>query len=165
VRDRLTELLPLLLVGVVLLALHLLRGGAVALPFAPGESPTPTPSIEVAAARQARTPRPSLNSQPGAGGGGPGVCAASQPRFMRGMKRLREALGELMGEPTECERPVGADGDTHQATTTGLAYYRKSLNIVVFTTGWDHWSMVDRGLVHWSGHDVDPPPEAAVLSR
>ena len=42
--------------------------------------------------------------------------------------------------------PWTSDGDTQQKTTTGLAYYRKGLNMACFTTGWDHWGLIDRGL-------------------
>ncbi len=68
-----------------------------------------------------------------------------------------------MGEPVECERATNPMGDTQQQTSTGLAYYRKNLNSACFTTGWDHWALVNGGLVHWTGDAVDPPVEAGVV--
>jgi len=82
---------------------------------------------------------------------------------VRGLANLRSALGAIMGDALECERVVNDEGDTQQRTTTGLAYYRKHLNIACFTTGWEHWGLVDRGLVHWEGLTVDPPAEAVVI--
>jgi hypothetical protein len=70
-----------------------------------------------------------------------------------------------MGDPLECERVVNNDGDTQQKTTTGLAYYRKLLNAACFTNGWEHWSLVDKGVVHWAGPTVDPPADAAIVTR
>jgi hypothetical protein len=82
------------------------------------------------------------------------------------MTRLKAALGTVMGDALECERAVNAQGDTHQNTTTGLAYYRKQLNVACFTTGWDHWAARgDGSLVHWAGDAVDPPPDAMTVTR
>ena len=60
-------------------------------------------------------------------------------------------------------RAVNGSGDTQQKTTTGLAYYRKALNVACFTTGWDHWGLEERGVVHWAGDAVDPPGDATLL--
>lgn len=68
-----------------------------------------------------------------------------------------------MGDPIDCEHVVDSAGNTQQRTTTGLAYYRKALNVTCFTTGWDHWGLVARGVVHWTGDAVDPPADAKVL--
>jgi hypothetical protein len=93
------------------------------------------------------------------------VCSLAQPRFMGGIAALKASLGRTMGDPLECERVVNNDGDTQQKTTTGLAYYRKQLNTACFTTGWEHWGLVDKGLVHWAGSPVDPPSDAAIVTR
>jgi hypothetical protein len=78
--------------------------------------------------------------------------------------RLKASLGATMGTPVECEHDVDSSGDTEQRTTTGLAYYLKNQNAACFTTGWDHWAMDSRGLVHWAGDASDPPADAAVLA-
>jgi hypothetical protein len=89
------------------------------------------------------------------------ACTSSRPSFIGGLSTLKTALGATMGDPQECERAVDSQGDTQQKTSTGLAYYRRLLNVACFTTGWDHWAVTDRGLVHWTGDAVDPPPDAA----
>jgi hypothetical protein len=164
VRDRLVELLPLLLVGVFLLAFQLSRGSAPILPFQTLPTPTPTSipgpvasrATLAAAEQRLATPQPKL---------GASACDASRPRFVGGLATLKAALGASMGEPIECERSINAEGDTHQKTTTGLAYYRRRLNVACFTTGWDHWGLLERGLVHWAGTAVDPPVDAALITR
>jgi hypothetical protein len=87
-------------------------------------------------------------------------CDPQQPSFVYGFAALKLRIGPVMGEPLECERPVHANGDTHQRTSTGLAYYRKGSNIPTFTTGWDHWALTKEGLVYWAGDVVDPPGTA-----
>ncbi len=168
VRDRLTEFIPLMLVGLVLLTVYVARSlqhdlpeipDLPDLPFVTGADPTPSPArvapanvaaAPVAARQPATVPAPQ-----------PGVCT---PRFQGGIALLKASLGAAMGEALECERVVDDRGDTQQKTTTGLAYYRKTLNVACFTTGWDHWALVERGVVHWVGEAVDPPPDAAVLT-
>jgi hypothetical protein len=153
VRDRITEFLPLLLAGVVLLVFQLSRTDVPTLPFQPLAEPAPTvASISVRTPQVLRTAGPA-----------PGVCTGAEPRFVRGIATLKSALGSIMGDPLECERVVNDHGDTQQKTTTGLAYYRKQLNTACFTTGWEHWGLADRGLLHWAGPTVDPPTEAVVI--
>jgi len=65
-----------------------------------------------------------------------------------------------MGDATECERVVDADGNTEQRTTTGLAYYRARANVVVFTNGVEHWALTPGGVVHWTSDEVEPPANA-----
>jgi hypothetical protein len=156
-RDRATELLPLLLAGLVLLGFQLSRDGSLALPSSLFPYPTPTPVVEVAAASHAqpRRPAPEANAVL--------ACHAAEPRFVGGLAALKATLGAAMGDPVECERTANDQGDTHQKTTTGLAYYRRHLNVASFTSGWDHWAMTHRGLVHWAGHEVDPPTNASIL--
>jgi hypothetical protein len=90
------------------------------------------------------------------------VCSAAAPRFVLAMARLKARLGADMGAPTECERVVDASGDTEQTTTTGLAYYRASVNTPVFTNGVEHWALTSDGLAHWTTDDLEPPPGADV---
>ena len=162
-RDRLTELLPLLLVGLVLLAFQVTRSSGAELPlpdlpFLAVPDATSTPAVAGVSVTPTPVRQPATAPVPR-----PGVCTQIEPRFTGGIATLRAALGAAMGDPLECERVVDDNGDTQQKTTSGLAYYRKSINVAAFTTGWDHWGLVERGVVHWAGESVDPPPEAAVL--
>jgi hypothetical protein len=158
----LTELLPLLLVGLVLLAFQFTRSSGAELPNLPDlpflaiAEATPTPTAVAVVAQAPRQPATVPVPQPG-------VCTLAQPRFAGGIAALKSLLGATMGEPLECERVVDGGGDTQQKTTTGLAYYRKAINVAAFTTGWDHWGLVDRGVVHWAGDSVDPPADAALV--
>src|SRR4051812_36204831 len=92
VRDRLTEFLPLLLLGVVLLAFQLTRPNPTELPTLPFLTvPQPTPAPVVLAAvvptpATARQPAPRLKAQPG-------VCTQALPRFQGGLAALKSALG------------------------------------------------------------------------
>ncbi len=79
------------------------------------------------------------------------------PEFVLGLAFMKSQLGDVMGEPLECEHPNPDNGDTLQQTSTGLAYYRKSTNIVTFTDGWEHWGWTAEGLVHWTGSAIDSP--------
>jgi hypothetical protein len=158
-RERLSEFLPLLLVGVVLLVFQLTRadGGVLRLmPPANLAPSTPTPQVALRATTTPRTATPAV----GVGRTpAPALCNASRPTFVGGMRTLKLALGANMGEALECERPVDNHGDTQQNTTTGLAYYRSQMNVACFTTGWDHWALTTDGLVHWTGDTVDPPAD------
>jgi hypothetical protein len=73
-------------------------------------------------------------------------CAQGQvPEFTHGLASLAAQLGTFMGQPTECEHQDRASGDTLQATTTGLAYYRHAANdTTVFTDGQSHVALTDR---------------------
>jgi hypothetical protein len=85
-------------------------------------------------------------------------CQPGQaPHFVFGFGLLKQVIGADMGEPTECEHPNAANGDTLQHTTTGLAFYRKSTNTPTFTDGWRHWALVADGILLWTGPDIDPP--------
>jgi len=158
VHDRLKELLPLLLVGLVLLVFYLTRAPGplsflplgLAQPTAVPATPTAQPAPPRAASAMVAV----------------GLCNPSQPRFVGGSAQLRTTLGTTMGEPIDCERIVDSEGNTQQKTTTGLAYYRKQLKATCFTNGWDHWAVrADGSLVHWAGDAVDPPPEATPITR
>jgi hypothetical protein len=140
-RDRLVEFLPLLLVAVILVAFQLARSGVI-------HPPTVTDPTAV------REPRPNPPT--------PAVldatqrCNPTQPRFVGGLARLRAIVGPVMGDPLECEHVV-AGGDTHQRTTTGLAYVRTKQGMPSFTTGWDHWALRDGSLIRWASAAVEPP--------
>ena len=87
-------------------------------------------------------------------------CTDAAPRFVYGTAALKAVLGASMGQAAECERVVDAAGNTEQRTSTGLAYYRARNNISAFTNGWDHWAATPAGVVHWTGDDLEPPPDA-----
>lgn len=83
--------------------------------------------------------------------------AGESPHFVFGFADLQRQLGSTMGDPTECEHSNADNGDTLQATSSGLAFYRKGTNTPTFTDGSAHWALTNQGLVSWSGGDVDPP--------
>jgi hypothetical protein len=86
-----------------------------------------------------------------------GFCAPGQsPKFAFGFAALSGQLGATMGDATECEHSNASNGDTLQATTTGLAFYRKATNTPTFTDGFNHWGLTADGLVAWTGQSVDP---------
>jgi hypothetical protein len=158
-RDRFLELIPLILVGVVLLAFQLSRGSSPALLFQALPELTPTP-VEVAGAVAQQAIRRPANPAPQAT-----ACTAAKPQFTGGMAALKASLGARMGEPLECEHATSPQGDTQQKTNVGLAYYRKTLNVACFTTGWDHWALVNGAVVHWTGDAVDPPSDAGMVAQ
>jgi Raf kinase inhibitor-like YbhB/YbcL family protein len=85
-------------------------------------------------------------------------CQPGQPsQFLSGFAALKAQLGDLMGDPVECEHTNPENGDTLQHTTTGLAFYRKSTSTPTFTDGWEHWAETTTGWISWAGTSVDPP--------
>jgi hypothetical protein len=74
---------------------------------------------------------------------------------------LADRLGPTMGDPQEFGRRDPGSGDTLQSTTSGLAYVRPRANAPAFTNGWQHWALVDEGLVAWAGPSSDPPDAGA----
>ena len=166
-REHLTELLPLVLVGVVLLIFQLTRESGQILNFLPlqnkslaaaatAATPTPVALPVVAVAK----PTPVASPTPA-----PGVCTVARPTFVGGMAALRASLGPRMGDPLECEHSVDDQGDTQQKTTTGLAYYRSQVNVASFTTGWEHWGLREGALVYWTGDSIEPPADAASVTH
>lgn len=126
--------------GVVAIVAWLLVFGCTGLaPSAPPPAPPPTVP-----------PEPQL----------PFCEPGQKPQFRFGIGALAQALGEVMGQPMECEHPVPSGDDTHQQTTKGLAYYRKATNTPSFTNGDDHWALTAAGVVHWRGDSADPPADA-----
>lgn len=88
-------------------------------------------------------------------------CAPGEaPAFKAGFGELARALGPTMGSPTECEHRDESSGDTHQRTTTGLAFYRPATNVAAFTDGYRKWALTPAGVVSWSGPENDPPATA-----
>src|SRR5438045_2564073 len=104
-----------------------------------------------------------LLAAPGAAAQTAPHCAPGQaPRFQFGFATLAAALGDLMGQPLECEHADAATGDTQQKTSTGLAVYRAASNTPTFTldNGTSHWALTASGVVHWTGEGMDPPQSA-----
>jgi hypothetical protein len=89
----------------------------------------------------------------------PGCRRGEAPAFKFGLAQLKARLGPTMGEPIECEHEDPATGDAHQATTTGLAYYRFRTNTpsFVLADGATHWALTPQGVVSWTGEALDPP--------
>lgn len=89
-------------------------------------------------------------------------CLPNQsPAFAFGFADLSHSLGDVMGQPVECEHGVLSEGDTLQQTTTGVALYQWCTNTSTFTRGPEHWTLLAAGMVHWT--DGEPPPEAPVV--
>jgi hypothetical protein len=160
-REHLTELLPLLLVGLVLLVFELTRANGLVARFLPVADviAAPTPTIAVPAVAPSRTRTPLAKRTPAAVS-----CSPARPSFVGGIAELREHLGASIGDALECERAVDDHGNTQQNTTTGLAYYRSQQNVACFTTGWDHWGLRAGIVVHWTGDDIEPPLEAVPIA-
>jgi hypothetical protein len=97
--------------------------------------------------------RPAAAQSPGA----PFCPPGQTPSFVFGIADLYGRLGEQMGAPAECEHRDPQSGDTIQHTTTGLAYYRPSINTAIFTDGGTHWALTVGGLVLWRSSSITPP--------
>ncbi|HET6318010.1 MAG TPA: hypothetical protein VFG86_16265 [Chloroflexota bacterium] len=88
------------------------------------------------------------------------LCDPTQPAFLGSIATLKDRIGDRMGDARVCERQIDSDGNTEQVTTTGLAYYRRRLSAPIFTTGWEHWALVNGKLLYWTGDSVEPPADA-----
>ena len=88
-----------------------------------------------------------------------------EPHFRHGFAFLKQQLGDIMGEPLECEH-YDETGNAYQRTSTGQAFYRKHTNIPSFTAGNRHWAWTPNGLEQWTGQPPEPatgsPPPPAV---
>jgi peptidoglycan/xylan/chitin deacetylase (PgdA/CDA1 family) len=83
-----------------------------------------------------------------------GADCASQ--FDDDLRPLRSAVGEVMGQPLDCENPTAAGGEMVQATSTGTAWYRRSDNVATFTDGYHRWELSPDGLTYWASPDAVP---------
>lgn len=85
-----------------------------------------------------------------------------QPHFSLGFAFLKTQLGDLMGEPLECEH-YDVVGDAWQKTTTGQAFYLHKSNTPMFTVGNQHWAWTLAGLQQWTGKagtvQITPSPQ------
>jgi hypothetical protein len=96
--------------------------------------------------------------------GAPHCPPGQQARFVFGIAELHERLGPMMGVPLECESINPENGDTIQQTTTGLAYYRPSINAPMFTDGQTHWALSNDQVLMWRSPSVVPPQPTAAES-
>ncbi len=97
---------------------------------------------------------------------GQGCRPGELPAFHFGFAQLQDVVGSgIVGQPVTCEFPITTSGDVAQGTTTGLAYYRKSINAPIF---YDpnikrHWALIQSGIAVWDTPEVDPPIGAFLL--
>lgn len=84
-----------------------------------------------------------------------------QPHFSYGFAFLKSQLGEVMGEPLECEH-FDAVGNAFQQTTTGRAFYNHNTNTPIFTIGNRNWAWTPAGLKQWVASLESPAGQAAV---
>jgi hypothetical protein len=94
--------------------------------------------------------------------------AVAEPgyEFVLGFAFLKTQLGPVMGDPVELEHGNEDNCDTQQLTTTGLAYWRCSTNMMsfaAFPSGEVHWAWAEPGLLEWTGSDADPPEDAPLI--
>jgi hypothetical protein len=156
-RYRLVDFLPLLLALALIGAWFWFKQPLPQLPFA-GRDPAALAQQTLPVATAASVPSPVLSRAQAL----LSLCNAARPTFLGTLGSLKLRLGARMGDPADCERPVDEDGNTQQVTTTGLAYYRRHLNVAAFTDGWEHWALVETQILYWTGQAVDPPANATV---
>jgi hypothetical protein len=84
------------------------------------------------------------------------------PTFQFGFDALAQAIGNVMGTPTECEHGEDSSDNTFQATTTGVATYDWCTNTPRFTRGNAHWMLTPEGVMHWT-ENADPPGPLPVV--
>ena len=99
--------------------------------------------------------------QPDAPPRAPWCPAGEVPTFRFGFAQLATHLGDLMGQPTECEHGDNWTSDTRQKTTTGLAEYQWCRNTPMFTRGPAHWMLTGDGVIQWTD-DVVPRAQPIV---
>ncbi len=87
-------------------------------------------------------------------------CPPGQsPQFIYGFALLKSQLGEVMGQPVECEHYDGA-GNAAQQTTTGQAFYRRETNTPTFTSGGQTWTWTAQGLIQSSADVGQEEPDS-----
>jgi hypothetical protein len=99
----------------------------------------------------------------GSSASGAAACPTEEPvQFAPALVRLQSLVGEPMGAPRSCSFQ-DADGDTLQQTTTGLALYRPSTDLALFSNGQQFWTLTGGELQQWTGNwheGFGPPPPA-----
>jgi endonuclease YncB( thermonuclease family) len=69
------------------------------------------------------------------------------------------------GTPTDREHDEVVSGDTLQAFEIGLAYFRPSTGTVAYAIdGAEHWVVTEGGVLYRTTPDVEPPPDAMLLT-
>jgi hypothetical protein len=95
--------------------------------------------------------------RPGATSLAPFCLPGQTPQFELGFADLAAQLGDVAGQPVECEHGDDWTSNTVQTTTTGQAIYDRCSNTSSFVRGREHWTATPTGLQYWSG-DGTPPP-------
>lgn len=88
----------------------------------------------------------------------PGCLPGTPPQWAASFADLRNSLGDAIGSPVGCAQ-TDDEGNTIQATTTGLAIYRPS-GMALFASGDEHWALTPDGLETWTGNwhnGLEPP--------
>jgi hypothetical protein len=92
-------------------------------------------------------------------------CQPGEPaKFTLGFADLKEQLGDRMGVPLECEYISPENGDSLQATSTGLAVFQRRAGLLMFTDGWSTWALLPEGVVSWTADQAPPPAVARLLA-
>jgi hypothetical protein len=124
------------------------------------------PQAAAAAAAAEAVPTPTTVPPPTALAVLAPYCPPGQAaRFVLGFASLKEQLGDTMGEPLECEHANPENGDHLQATSTGLAVFNEQVGLVIFTNGWQTWTMLPEGVVSWTANQGPPETVAGLLAR
>jgi len=100
--------------------------------------------------------------RPGAPSLAPFCLRGQTPRFELGFADLAAQLGDVAGQPIDCEHGEEWTPNTVQTTTTGLASYDRCSNTSSFVRGPEHWTQTPTGLQYWSGEGTPPPPRPIV---
>jgi hypothetical protein len=90
----------------------------------------------------------------------PRISSACLPEHAATFARLKDQLGDTMGEPLACTQRDAAGGDVVQPTTKGFAYMHRGSGAPSFTTGHEFWALMPAGIEHWTGSlhgGMDPP--------
>jgi hypothetical protein len=106
--------------------------------------------------------RANENWRPGAPELAPFCPPGQTPQFEFGFADLAAQLGDVAGQPIECEHGEEWTPNTVQATTTGLAIFDRCSNTSSFVRGPEHWTLMPTGLQYWSGEGTPPPPRPIV---
>jgi len=77
-------------------------------------------------------------------------------QFGPDLLRLQSAIGDVLGEPVDCARPIDIAGDMMQATSTGMAWYRPGDTTAMFSDGYHRWELEIGDVIYWDAPDAVP---------
>ena len=90
-------------------------------------------------------------------------CQPGQtPQFDFGFADLAAQLGDVAGQPLDCEHGDEWTPSTVQTTTTGQAVYDRCSNTSSFVRGRERWTLTQTGIQYWSGEGSPPPARPIV---